>query len=129
MKPMKSYKLQKQVTVKNFQTRKKEKLIENDNRERTNEELDFLVTPTDSESSDREEEDKQHEGYSEKDLEILNRYRMTRTTPEPASPLQTSAPHQRLGGRGRLVLLEVWAWLLCTAHDGLGIFELVGFLH
>ncbi|GBL78861.1 hypothetical protein AVEN_48849-1 [Araneus ventricosus] len=37
---------------------------------------------------------KQHEGYFGTDLVILNRGQMTRTTPELAPPLQTSAPHQ-----------------------------------
>ncbi|GBM56811.1 hypothetical protein AVEN_227325-1 [Araneus ventricosus] len=37
-------------------------------------------------------------GYFGTDVVVLSRGRMTRTTPEIASPLQTSAPHQR-GGR------------------------------
>ncbi|GBN60543.1 hypothetical protein AVEN_171019-1 [Araneus ventricosus] len=34
-------------------------------------------------------------GYLGTDLAILNRGRIARTTPELATPLQTSAPHQR----------------------------------
>ncbi|GBL74194.1 hypothetical protein AVEN_231071-1 [Araneus ventricosus] len=37
----------------------------------------------------------QHEGNFRTDLVILNRGRMTRTTPERSPTLQTSAPHQR----------------------------------
>ncbi|GBL72706.1 hypothetical protein AVEN_127943-1 [Araneus ventricosus] len=37
---------------------------------------------------------RQHENYFGTDLVLLNRGQMTRTTPEMASPLQTSAPHQ-----------------------------------
>ncbi|GBM48985.1 hypothetical protein AVEN_55199-1 [Araneus ventricosus] len=38
---------------------------------------------------------KQLEGYSRMDLVILNKSQMTRTTPELAPPLHTSAPGQR----------------------------------
>ncbi|GBM34019.1 hypothetical protein AVEN_166450-1 [Araneus ventricosus] len=34
-------------------------------------------------------------GYFGTDFVILNRWQMTRTTPELAPPLQTSAPHQQ----------------------------------
>ncbi|GBM08283.1 hypothetical protein AVEN_101418-1 [Araneus ventricosus] len=37
----------------------------------------------------------QHEGYLGMDLVILNYDQMTRTTPDLAPPLQTSARHQR----------------------------------
>ncbi|GBO07004.1 Urocanate hydratase, partial [Araneus ventricosus] len=37
----------------------------------------------------------QHEGYFGTDLVTLNRFQMTRKTPELAAPLQTSTPHRR----------------------------------